>query len=302
MSNSENTENRKTRGRPKGSKNKNKINLEQIEQDRASVGNTDKSTLADKKQGYQCNYWCFTLNNYLIEQIEQIEQILRHECRWYIFQEEMSESGTPHLQGTISLKVKQRLTALKKLNDKIHWEPTKSVTASVAYCSKEDTRNGNVYYYGFEPPIKYKVEIEQLHDWQLKIEQMIKLDPDDRSIYWYWENKGGIGKTTFQKYLFTNYEDVVILSGKGSDMKNGIVQYQSKNKRLPKIILINVPRSCHDYISYTGLEEVKDMMFFSGKYEGGMVCGKSPHLIVFANEEPDTSKMSSDRWKVIEIK
>jgi len=54
-------------------------------------------------------------------------------------------------------------------------------------------------------------------------------------------------------------------------------------------------------MSYTGMEEIKDMFFYSGKYEGGMVCGRNPHVMVFANEPPDYDKMSANRWKVTEI-
>ena len=32
-----------------------------------------------------------------------------------------------------------------------------------------------------------------------------------------------------------------------------------------------------------------------------MVCGPSPHLIIFSNHEADWSKMSQDRWKVYEL-
>ena len=52
-------------------------------------------------------------------------------------------------------------------------------------------------------------------------------------------------------------------------------------------------------ISYDGIEEIKDMMFYSGKYEGGMVVGKCPRFIVFANNPPIFEKMSADRWRVI---
>lgn len=43
------------------------------------------------------------------------------------------------------------------------------------------------------------------------------------------------------------------------------------------------------------------MCFYSGKYEGGMVVGNNPHLLVFANIEPDTKKMSDDRFIVQNI-
>ena len=112
-------------------------------------------------------------------------------------------------------------------------------------------------------------------------------------------DQGGCrGKTTLQKYIYTHYKKCIVLSGKASDMKNGIIEYEKKNNILPEIVLINVPRSSKDYISYTGIEEIKDMFFYSGKYEGGMVCGANPHVICFANDEPEREKMSADRWRI----
>ena len=82
-------------------------------------------------------------------------------------------------------------------------------------------------------------------------------------------------------------------------MKNGIIQYIAENGDPPSFIVVNLPRSFNsDYLSYTGLEEVKDMFFYSGKYEGGMVDGNPPHLWIFSNELPDISMCSSDRdWE-----
>jgi hypothetical protein len=211
-------------------------------------------------------------------------------------------TGKQHLQGSIWCKLRHRDTEFKTLKG-AHFETLKDVDDVSNYCNKDETHDG-IYRvaWGFpEPKYIESIPDEKLYDWELDILTKLKLEPDKRSLYWYWEPDGCTGKTTFQKYLFSNFEGVVVLSGKACDMKNGIINYQERNKSLPKIVLINIPRSSIDFVSYTGLEEIKDMFFFSGKYEGGMVCGASPHVFIFANEEPDKTKMSSDRFKVHRI-
>lgn len=95
----------------------------------------------------------------------------------------------------------------------------------------------------------------------------------------------------------------IVLGGKSADMKNGIISYKNNNDDIdPEIILVNLPKTFDiGYFSYTGVEECKDMMFYSGKYEGGMVCGNCPHMIIFSNELPDVAKVGVDRWKVYNI-
>ena len=43
------------------------------------------------------------------------------------------------------------------------------------------------------------------------------------------------------------------------------------------------------------------MFFYSGKYKGGMVCGRPPKMLVFANEKPKTEGMALDRWMIREL-
>jgi len=94
----------------------------------------------------------------------------------------------------------------------------------------------------------------------------------------------------------------IALSGKGNDVRNGVVNYMKENGQTPELVVFPIPRSHNvDYVSYEALENIKDMYFYSGKYEGGMVCGNCPHLIVFANQPPDTFKCSMDRWKIVNI-
>ena len=68
---------------------------------------------------------------------------------------------------------------------------------------------------------------------------------------------------------------------------------------------MNIPRclTCEDktYVSYQALENIKDMVFYSGKYEGGVVCGNCPHVFVFAHVPPEYENMSDDRWVVVNV-
>ena len=92
-----------------------------------------------------------------------------------------------------------------------------------------------------------------------------------------------------------------LLSGKATDMKYGIIKYKEKNGVFPDIIIFDIPRSSQQFVSWAGIEEIKNGMFFSAKYESDMVVFDNPHVICFANEEPDYNKLSKDRWKVKKI-
>lgn len=264
--------------------------IEQIEQNRDALGNTNTSA-SKSKQSIQYTYWCFTYNNY--EQVEQIEQIFKHECKWYIFQEEIGKEGTPHLQGTICLKSKARLTELKRIDPKIHWEPTKYIKASICYSSKQETSTGKIYSYGIDIP--ETPEYDEPYGWQLQVIQLLENKPDKRTIHWFWEPKGGVGKTALCRYLVIKY-NATILCGKSSDMFHALSKTKHK-----KVIIIDVPRSTQDFINYGAIEQIKNGLIFSGKYEGCQMIFNHPHVIVFANIPPDVDKMSFDRWNVIRI-
>lgn len=242
--------------------------------------------------------WFFTLNNYSEDDIQEIRGIKCSIVPRFVFQEETGESGTPHLQGYIQFATKKRPKGIFK-NKRIHWEKVRNVRKAIEYCQKEDTRTGKVFYRGIEP--KYTVKINRWEPWMYKVRSIVEAEPDCRKIHWIWEAVGNRGKTLLSKWLFLNMPNVVILSGKAADMKNAIVQYIQTNHVHPRTILINIPRSSAKWVSYAGIEVIKDMLFYSGKYEGGMVCGPNPHVIVMANEPPDRESVSDDQWDVINI-
>lgn len=267
------------------------MDIVQIVQDSTGAGNT-------RSQPPAHTYWCFTYNNHTEEGIEHLVQIVQHECDWYVMQEEKGTEGTIHIQGTLKLKTRQRLTALMKWNSKIHWESTRNISASIAYCSKQETRYGRQWTKGIELPPE--IEIEEPYGWQLKVMDILNKPADKRLIYWYWEDIGNVGKTTLTKYLAIKH-DALIVSGKTADIFH-IIAKRVMAKKPPTIIIFDCPRSMMDYVNYTALEKVKDGIFCSGKYDGEMIVYNCPHVMVFANEEPVRSSLSEDRWVVVNIK
>lgn len=240
--------------------------------------------------GYQAVKWFFTYH--IKKDNEQFEQAfnrlesLKDECKKYIWSEEYGKSGeTPHIQGAFILHKKQRSTALAKFfKNGCTLRKLRSWDKAFEYCQKEQNRIFS------NQKIQKPTEIiseEIFYKWQKKIIKIISEEPHKRNIYWFWGDQG-VGKTQFQKYLVVKHE-ALILNGKPSDMKNGIIEYKKTNKILPELIVSNIGYDKNlSMVHYSGYEDIKDMCFYSGKYEGGMVCGNNPHLLIFANGPPET--------------
>ena len=129
--------------------------------------------------------------------------------------------------------------------------------------------------------------LEPNKEFMVEILEMLKCDINDRDIYWYY-GKQGLGKTWFVKYLVKVF-GAILLGLRGADNRNAILQYVNTNGYFPDLILINIGYDKDlNKVNYSMFEEIKDMCFYSGKYEGGMICGPNPNLIVFANEKPES--------------
>lgn len=242
-------------------------------------------------KGFQCKKFFFTYHIIGDEQFEQAFkrlEPLKALCDKYIWGEEYGKSGsTPHIQGAFILKAKMRASTIQKeffLNN-AHLPKLKNWNLAFQYCQKE----GN--HIETNMAIKPKLNIlkeEALYEWQHHLIKILKSEPNDRDILWYWGAQG-CGKTQFIKYCVEAY-GAIILNGKPSDMKNGIVEYEKKMGIYPTIIFSNIGYDKDlERIHYSGYEDIKDMCFYSGKYEGGMVVGNNPHLIIFANGKPITT-------------
>lgn len=257
-------------------------------------GNTNLQ-LASKKQVTQSKFWCFTWNNFPNRAKETMIEVFKKNNMEYIIGEEVGDSGTPHLQGYCEAASRMRWSELK-LPKEIHWEKRKGTRSqNVKYCSKEGKY---VCTAALKPPRELKL-IDPTYDWEQTILKEIQSEPDDRTIHWIWSNEGNMGKTSFCKYLVAKH-NAAVLHRKGDNIRHGLAEWIKDKDAFPDLVVYPIPR-CFEtqYLSYEGLENIKDMFFYSGKYEGGQVCGPPPHLYVFANVEPNYAKMSLDRWHVV---
>lgn len=275
-----------------------KRNLETLEMEGGNTSTPSISNKRSKKRVVPSCRWIFTWNNYPDIAVETLETIFKFFDIEYIFGKEVApETGTPHLQGYIEAPIKIRPVEKLQLPKQISWRKAKGKRGhNIPYCSKD----GQAYYSQALKPRRQLQLIEPDRDWQKKVIEIVDSPPNDRDIYWFWEGKGGVGKTCLCKWLVKK-RGAIVLGGKAADIRNGILQYVEKYGYTPELVVINITRSQEKYVSYEGLENIKDMLFYSGKYEGGMVCDAAPHLIVFANFSPNFYQLSEDRWKIEEI-
>lgn len=243
-------------------------------------------------------YWFFTLNNYKPEDIQTLETL--NKCR-YLFQEETGKDGTPHLQGIILFDNARTLEQMKLISSTAHWEFIRYKKKAIAYCSKVETRTGKVYQnmgVRIERPLNDPFLKHKPKTWQSKILKIIDQEPDLRKIHWFWESKGGTGKSLFSKHLILKHNALVI-GGSKRDIQFGIMEWIKKQDLT--LVIVDIPRCSYNKISYQALECIKNGFFFSTKYESGMCVFNTPHVIVFANSEPQYNNLSNDRWVIYDI-
>jgi len=259
-----------------------------------TVGNTNTTVPTTKK----FRSWAITVNN-PTQTPDQMDQIFRSlGCEAWIFQLEKGSSGTPHYQGCFRFK-SQRVWPKEEFPG-AHLEPCRDWRKSIVYCQKLEGRLAGPWSHGvvIKPTLKV---ITDLYPWQQAIVDRLKTPAEDRKILWVWEPNGNVGKTQLCKLICaTNRNAIFVGSGKPSDVKYAIAA-MLQDERYPEVVLFGLPRE-YEHFKVTVLEEVKDGIFFSSKYESGMVMFNSPHIIVFANRPPDDmSGLTPDRWEIYTV-
>lgn len=244
-----------------------------------------------KLPSFRARRWTITVNNYEDKDSVTITQLFDK----YIIGKEVGEQGTPHLQAYGERTNAVRFDTLAKALPRGHFEKAKgSKQQNIDYCSKE--RDFITNFKVLKPPkiLDYK----DLYPWQREIELLIRQQPDERTIHWYWDKKGCAGKTALVKRLAVVYpQDIVFSTSTGS--LNILTQADPEKN----VYLFNFSRAVRDFDPYGALEQLKDGLITDSKLKKESRCFimDSPHVICFANKPPNMKKLSADRWKVIRL-
>nr|WAE42357.1 MAG: replication associated protein [Cressdnaviricota sp.] len=277
---------------------KNYVSAPENRDSREKENGNISSPSSPKKQGNQLMAWFFTYNNYPESAIERLETTFQQICKKYIFQCEVGEEGTPHLQGQIFLKKKMRWSEFD-LPLQMSWYKTKNAKAAVVYVGKEATSTGRRFKWGNWPKEAEPVRVVvPTYKWQTDLLFKLQEQPDDRTINWYWETEGHVGKSVLRRYNIIVNNATQVQKGKFSDIMNLVFETNMDECRC---IMFDLPKENGNHISYSAIEALKDGCITNTKYETGVAYFNPPHIVIFANEPPDTSKMTGDRWNIVHI-
>lgn len=222
---------------------------------------------------------------------------------WVIGYERHPEPADPdrpfHIHAHIQFDTKVDSTNCRILDVK-GYHPSIAGRFGPAYAAKDGCYITNRMDEHVWRPVPKPRVLEPSFQWQLDLVKRLKEEPDDRTIIWCWESKGGAGKTQFAKWAIVTKElgEAILVGGKAADAKFAISKMLER-RLVPRVIFFNIARGAA--VSYRALEELKDGIFFSGKYESAMVTYDPPHIVCFSNEAPETARLSADRWDVIDI-
>lgn len=260
----------------------------------------------------QCAVWDFRANQDNFTSDELIKW-LQSNCKKYVFQLEMGDTGYIHWQGRFSL-IKKRLknVVLKMCNNKFNYlEPTSEVNhlEEFFYAMKEDTRlEGPWRDEASSPPGSVSSYIPRhyrnltLRPWQQKVLETAT-EFNSREINLIYDPNGNTGKSTVAAIaeLLHGGIDMPPLN----DFKELVALLcdicSDKNWRNPSPIFFDLPRAIDKtklYGLYSAIEQVKKGKLYDCRYHYKSFWIDSPVIWVFTNVQPDLRLLSSDRWKL----
>lgn len=281
--------------------------------------------------------YVFTVNNWTEEHQTKL-RMFAPSCKYLVFGREVGESGTPHLQGYLTLKSAKTGTALSRAVGFTdwRWEVAKgSPHQNKVYC----TKGGDFEEFGDIPTPGKRTEFEAFKDAvkdgvrdmkQLREEHPMVCAKYPRFVREYLDDHAprvatpDIALTDWQQQLIEMIKQpppdrkiVFVVDVEGGRGKTTFCKYimslfdnvqlmdpgkladmAYEMQETTRVLLMDCPRSRTEILSYHFLEKIKDGFLHSGKYESRLKTLVPCHVIVFMNEVPDAGKLSRDRFDI----
>lgn len=264
---------------------------------------------------------------------------MRDEFKYLVYQLERGAGGTRHVQGYVEMKRRSSLNQMKAFFPGAHLEKRKgSQEEARAYCMKAESRiegpfefgvfkvscNDNLYDIIQDMRITNKRPLDYLYDcpntfdrskdtlfrvqaelnkikamnswtnsygsWTEEVESIMAV-PCHRRIIWVYGPTGGEGKTSFARHLVKEKGAFYSPGGKSLDICR-LYNYED-------IVIFDIPRCKEEYLNYGLLEEFKNGIIQSGKYEPVLKMKDYVEVIVMCNFLPKEGIFSEDRIKIV---
>jgi len=238
-----------------------------------------------------------------------IIDFLAETCQDYIFQlERGAKEGKLHYQLYFKKtppKIRARTLAIL-WNDRfpgisVRAASSDGLLALKSYVIKSDTREAGPW--GMRP-IYTGTDLDCMkkpNPFQEKIIALVKTKANDRDIHYFYEPKGGVGKSKLVKYLCFNKLACRIPMGNATQLKTFVCQAGAHSA-----FVIDIPRTTGQIEKladlYSAIEEVKNGFVQSPMYgKLHQLYMDPPHVLVFSNKPPVVSVLSKDKWKIGKI-
>jgi len=222
------------------------------------------------------------------------------------------DTGTPHIQGAGILNNARHLTAMrahflpaqvfiKPMKDKAPYY--KALSYPILDDKKSNKPGGKMDMFGWkikeeQPPLEDPLAGLTYLPWQQKVVDILNTTADRRHIYWIYDPIGSSGKSDLSTHL-ADKGMIHPVSGSHEHVLY-IIQQAVMRKEWIKALVYDLPRT-HRQVCYESMEMMKNGDFISTKYEGGRVRYNRPHMFIFSNNLPNTTKLSADRWRIFQI-
>jgi len=232
--------------------------------------------------------------------------------------EKCPETDRIHLQGYAEWEKPQRLSALKKLSGRAHWEPAKGTREQcIAYCNKVQTRHsGNICdtslqgratqgkrndlleftlgitrgeitrdeVFSDRPDLicKYAKGLSELFNWRARLDRQGDRELDVRVLW----GDAGVGKTRYA-YASSEPEDVFILNKSNS----GNLWWDNYEGQRTLII-----DDFYGWVEHSTLLRILDRYPFRLEIKGSTTWAAWKQVYITSNRHPSTWYSKSFDW------